>query len=118
MEACTYGKYTDTLNMPSASGARECYRLSSPICTPMRNRNLDSPAMTWFHMDTSIVTWIAYCISNNRGLSSLLLKEGFGRQDGEINFHRDKPEGDTPGWPQSCAPFGLASHSVRRGGHV
>lgn len=58
------------LNAPTVFGGRECYRLSSPIATLMRNMKIDSPAMRWFSFIlTSTATWIAYCISNTRGLS-------------------------------------------------
>ena len=118
MEACNALIFGDKLRTPSALGAGECYRLSSPICTPKCVRRVDSPAVTRFLMDTSIVTWIAYCISNNRGLTSQPINIGLGRLDGEIKFHQNKPEGDTLGRPQSYAPSGLASQATRRGGHA
>lgn len=114
-EACSYWGLGDKLYVPGALGAGECYRLSSRNCTPKCDRNFDSPAIRWFLMDTSIVTWIAYCISNNRGSTSQSMNNGLGRHDGEIKFHQDKPEGDTLGRPQSHAPSGLARFATRWG---
>ena len=114
-EACSDWKFGDRLHTPSAIGTGECYRLSSPICTPQCVSRIDSPAVTRFHMDTSIVTRIAYCISNNRGSTLQSMNNGLRRQDGEIKFHQDKPEGDTLGRPQSHAPSGLARSATQWG---
>lgn len=117
-EACMTMEGMDTIYMPRALGFREHYRLSSINFAIRRMIYADSSTISVFRMDTSVVTEIVYCISNNRGLSPMHSQEGIGRHDGEIKFHQDKPEGDMLGWPQSYALSGLASHSVHRSGNA